>query len=116
MCGILTKQEIEEVRMFYREAKDPQKQIAILCELYDVDRSTVLSALGIPVPVKNKSATASHAYEMKAVYEIWGSIRALADYIGYPKHLVRRLLRGEKDLNCSEAGRRILSEMEKHGY
>ena len=44
---MLTKEQIGEIRIAYRDAKDPKKQIGILADLYACDKAEILQVLGI---------------------------------------------------------------------
>lgn len=59
---MLNKEQIGEIRMAYRDAKDPKKQIGILADLYACKESDILQALGLegaapaPAPAAKKPA------------------------------------------------------------
>lgn len=44
---MLTKEQIGEIRIAYRDAKNPKKQIGILADLYACDKAEILQVLGI---------------------------------------------------------------------
>ncbi len=44
----LTDNDISEIRMIYRQAKDPQKQIIILADMYVCTKNDIRKALGLP--------------------------------------------------------------------
>lgn len=39
--------ELDDIRGLYRDAKDKEAQIGVLCELYDTDRASIFAALGM---------------------------------------------------------------------
>ena len=45
----MSPEQIGEIRMLYRQAADPQKQIRILAELYLCSQAEICRVLGLPV-------------------------------------------------------------------
>ena len=39
--------ELDDIRGLYRDAKDKEAQIGVLCDLYDTDRASIFAALGM---------------------------------------------------------------------
>lgn len=53
---MLSEEEKSEIRVSYRQAAKPRRQIAILAQLYAVSKEDILEALGLPPDTKKQFA------------------------------------------------------------
>lgn len=53
--------ELDDIRGLYRDAKDKEAQIGVLCDLYDTDRASIFAALGMQEDAEREEAAASSA-------------------------------------------------------
>lgn len=57
--------ELDDIRGLYRDAKDKEAQIGVLCELYDTDRASIFAALGMQEKAEREEAAASARQKRK---------------------------------------------------
>lgn len=55
------QEELDDIRGLYRDAKDKEAQIGVLCDLYDTDRASIFAALGMQEDAEREEAAASSA-------------------------------------------------------
>ena len=51
--------ELDDIRGLYRDDKDKEAQIGVLCDLYDTDRASIFAALGMQEEAEREEAAAS---------------------------------------------------------
>lgn len=95
----LTHEEIEEMRVFYRQAMNKGEQVKILQDRFLVSESTVVRVLGLKVsPVRHGHARADPvclAAALKEVRENGLSATKAAQKYGMTYTTLKRYLKGE---------------------
>ena len=88
----LTTEQIGEIRVAYRDAADPKKQIGILADLYCTTKQEICRVLGIEAPPKKKVRSYDQAVKkdaVKAVLLDGLSYKEAAERYGMPYANVR---------------------------
>ena len=67
MTTELTSEQISEIRVAYRDAADPKKQIGILADLYCTTKQEICRVLGIEEPPKKKIRSYNQAVKKDVV-------------------------------------------------
>ena len=103
--------ELDDIRGLYRDAKDKEAQIGVLCELYDTDRASIFAALGMTAEAeaaerkeRRKRFSAEEKAAAVAMVRAGATQREVADKIGVCEHTIYAWMREARQKEGPIAG------------
>lgn len=112
------QEELDDIRGLYRDAKDKEAQIGVLCDLYDTDRASIFAALGMTAEAeaeereaerertkpRRKRFSAEEKAAAVAMVRAGATQREVAEKIGVCEYTICSWMREARRAEAEEGG------------